>query len=113
MGESGCVPSASPHPHSIGAAPCRLEVPQGRQSSSSPSSPGRQHQSSGAGTEAPGGRSLSPEVLPGGGAPLSDEARPGSGGSEDRRAQRRMKLRPEGAERCVGNPSQILARLFP
>lgn len=34
--ESGCVPSASPHPHSIGAPPCRLEGPQGSQSSSSP-----------------------------------------------------------------------------
>ena len=35
-GESGCVPSASPHPHGIGAPPCRLKGPQGSQSSSSP-----------------------------------------------------------------------------
>lgn len=40
---------------------CRLEVPQGQAvQQRSPSSPGRQHQSSGAGTEAPGGRSCPP-----------------------------------------------------
>lgn len=40
-GESECVPSASPHPHGIGPPPCRLEAPQGSQSSSSPFLPGK------------------------------------------------------------------------
>ena len=45
--------------------------------------------------------------------PSRDEARPGSGGSEDRRAQRWAKLRPEGAERRVRNPIRFWPVSFP